>query len=148
LGFQFVLPGLYEDRVAEHATGVVREWDDFGSGMRMRIYESGATEAANMMDDPNCPFRMYTFPEMAQPAKSKIPILLVAAPPLDMEVDVKKKPAANQARKRPAAVVDEAHDDKHPTLHAFQITSTVTSMPVRNYFTACRCSEPEPCCCY
>ena len=67
--------GDIRDGAVAYATGVVREWDDFGNCVRMRIYESGATVAACMTDDPNCPFRMYTFPEMTEPAKSGIPIL-------------------------------------------------------------------------
>ena len=53
--------GAIRDGATDYATGV-REWDDFDNCVRMRIYESGATVAACMTDDPNCPFRMYKFP--------------------------------------------------------------------------------------
>ena len=140
----------------------------------MRLYESGATEKAVMADVPNFPFRMYKFSDMTQPAKSEIPILSFIGGDLD---EVSKRPAmkrpeakvakvkATATKKRSAAVLDDAKDGEaggmevdaarqgvdaavaHVRLHCFQITSTITSLPVRSYLTACKCSDPEPCIC-
>lgn len=134
----------------------------------MRVYESGAIKAAKMINDPNCPFLMYQFPDMAQPAMSELPV--IDAQPAGREV--KRKPAGHMkrpAQKRPAAVLkaEDAEDDvgvieldaqdaeedvgvieddarvPDVPLHAFQITSTVTSLPVRSYLQACKCSNPD-----
>ena len=160
--------GISDGGAANQATGVVREWDDFANCVRMRVYASGATERAVMTDDVP-PFRMYQFPEMKQPARSELPILSRAAPVI---ADVMRKPAGRAgemkrpagAKKRPAAVLDaaenaeddvvmivagdaEEEDDAQreevAPLHCFQITSTKTSLPVRSYLQACKCSEPD-----
>ena len=80
---------------------MVREWDDFGGNVRMRIYQAGAMEPATMSSDPNLPFMLYQFPNMSQPKLSGIPVL--AAEDLPGEGDKPlKRPAANNVLKRPA----------------------------------------------
>jgi len=108
---------------------------------------------------------MYKFSDMTQPAKSEIPILSFIGGDLD---EVSKRPSMKRpavAKKRPAAVFDDADDGEaggmevdaarqgvdaavaRVRLHCFQITSTIASLPVNSYLTACKCSDPEPCIC-
>jgi hypothetical protein len=152
----------FKDDAAEDVPKAVREWDDFGRGVRMRMFASGATEPAEMIELPDNPFLMYKFADMKSPGQSEMPVLCVP------DATVSRKPAAALRRpaaalKRPAAAMEPADAGEHPSaatvamepagagehpkLHAFQVTSTVTSMPVRSY-TACKCGNPDPCRCF
>ena len=124
------------------------------------MFASGKPEPAKMIKVPDNPFLMYKFPDMKTPGQSEIPVLRVP------DTDVSRKPAARPraAKKRPAAAMDPADAGEHPSaatvamepagagehpkIHAFQATSTVTSLPVRSYLTTCKCSNPDPCRCY
>ena len=108
----------------------------------MRIYQTGAMEPATMSSDLNLPFMLCQFPNMTQPILSGIAVL--AAEDLPGEGDKPlKRPAANNVLMRPAKKRPAADDGDVVPLHAFQVTSTVTSMPVRSYLTACRCQDPD-----